>query len=101
MAQRTETLPRPIVDSERLFLAVATGDGDRIATFIDDPLGVKHRHRVGVENMMWSSDHPHTVSTWPHSQEIIARDFVRVPEDEKRKIVRANVIGLYNLDLAA
>src|SRR5258708_6665415 len=42
-------------------------------TFIDDPLGVKHRHRVGVENMMWSSDYPHTVSTWPHSQGIIAR----------------------------
>jgi len=41
------------------------------------------------------------LSTWPHSQEIIARDFAGVPEDEQRQIVRANVIGLYNLDLAA
>ncbi len=70
------------------------------AAFIDDPLGVKHRDQVGIENMMWSSDYPHTVSTWRHSQEIIARDFAGAPEDEQRTIVRANVIGLYNLDLA-
>lgn len=67
------------------------------ATFINDPLGVKYRHQVGVDNVMWSSDYPHTVSTWPHSQEVIARDFAGVPEDEKWKIVRNNVIGLYHL----
>jgi len=48
---------------------------------------------------MWSSDYPHTQSTWPHSQEIIARDFVDVPEEEKRKIVRENVMRLYDLEL--
>ncbi len=42
----------------------------------------------------------HTVSTWPHSQEVIARDFAGVPEQEKQKIVRRNVIELYGLDLA-
>jgi predicted TIM-barrel fold metal-dependent hydrolase len=69
------------------------------ATFIDDPVGVKDRHQVGVEQVMWSSDYPHTQSTWPHSQEIITRDFAGVPEDEMLKIVRGNVIRLYNLDL--
>lgn len=69
------------------------------ATFIDDPLGVKNRRQVGVDNVMWSSDYPHTQSTWPHSQEVIARDFAEVPEDEKWKIVRHNVIGLYRLEL--
>ena len=69
------------------------------ATFIDDPLGVQNRHQVGVDNIMWSSDYPHTASTWPHSQEIIARDFVGVSEDERWKIVRQNVIRLYDLDL--
>jgi predicted TIM-barrel fold metal-dependent hydrolase len=68
------------------------------ATFIDDPVGVKHRHAVGVENIMWSSDYPHTASTWPHSQEVIARDFLGVPEEEKWKIVRENVTRLYSLD---
>jgi predicted TIM-barrel fold metal-dependent hydrolase len=69
------------------------------ATFIDDPLGVRYRHQVGVDNIMWSSDYPHLVSTWPHSQEVIARDFKDVPEDETRRITRANVIELYHLDL--
>src|SRR5262249_20990540 len=70
------------------------------ATFIDDPLGVKYRHQVGVENVMWSSDYPHTVSTWPHSREVIARDFAGVAADETRRITRDNAIRLYGLDLA-
>jgi predicted TIM-barrel fold metal-dependent hydrolase len=69
------------------------------ATFIDDPLGVQNRHQVGVANVMWSSDYPHTASTWPHSQKIIARDFAGVPDDEKWKIIRRNVIELYDLPL--
>ena len=70
------------------------------ATFIDDPLGVKNRHQVGIANVMWSSDYPHTASTWPHSRKIIARDFAGVPEAEQRRITRDNVIDLYHLDLA-
>lgn len=70
------------------------------ATFIDDPVGVRIRHEVGVDNIMWSSDYPHTASTWPHSQDVIARDFKDVPAAEKWKIVRQNTIKLYDLDLA-
>ena len=70
------------------------------ATFIDDPVGVANREHVGVENIMWSSDYPHTVSTWPHSREVVERDFKGVPEDEKRLIVRGNVARLYGLSLS-
>ena len=69
------------------------------ATFIDDPLGVQNRAQIGIENIMWSSDYPHTALTWPHSQEFIARDFTAVAADEKRKIVRQNAIDLYDLGL--
>jgi predicted TIM-barrel fold metal-dependent hydrolase len=71
------------------------------ATFIDDHFGVENRHQIGVDRIMWSSDYPHTQSTWPHSQEIVARDFADVADDEKRKIVRENAITLYDLDLPA
>ncbi len=70
------------------------------ATFIDDPVGVQNRHQVGIGNMMWSSDYPHTVSTWPHSQEVIARDFAGVSPEETRRITRDNTITLYDLDVA-
>ena len=69
------------------------------ATFIDDSVGVENRHQIGIDNIMWSSDYPHTASTWPHSQDIIARDFKAAPDAEKWKIVRENVIALYGLDL--
>jgi predicted TIM-barrel fold metal-dependent hydrolase len=48
---------------------------------------------------MWSSDYPHTASTWPHSRDIIARDFKDVSAVEKRKIVRENAAQLYGFDL--
>jgi len=70
------------------------------ATYIDDPVGVADRHQIGIDNIMWSSDYPHTASTWPHSQDIVARDFKDVPAEEKWKIVRDNVTKLYELDLA-
>jgi len=69
------------------------------ATFIDDAVGVAGREFIGVDNIMWSSDYPHTVSTWPHSREVVDRDFKGVPEGEKRSIVRDNVARLYGLSL--
>ena len=68
-------------------------------TFIDDSFGVASRHWIGVDNVMWSSDYPHTASTWPHSRDIIERDFKDVSEVEKRKIVRENAAQLYGFDL--
>ena len=54
------------------------------ATYIDDYVGVASRHFVGVDKMMWSSDYPHQASTWPHSQEVVARDFKEPTEDGSR-----------------
>jgi predicted TIM-barrel fold metal-dependent hydrolase len=64
--------------------------------YVDDPVAVENRQRIGVENLMWSSDYPHSASTWPHSQTIIARDFQGVAPDERRRIVRDNVVALYS-----
>jgi predicted TIM-barrel fold metal-dependent hydrolase len=68
------------------------------ACFITDPGGVANRHRIGVANLMWSSDYPHVACTWPHFHDIIERDFQGVPEAEKWKIVRENVARLYRLE---
>ncbi|PYN32319.1 MAG: hypothetical protein DME01_22245 [Candidatus Rokuibacteriota bacterium] len=55
-------------------------------------------HRV--ENIMWSSDYPHTVSTWPRSREVVERDFKGVPDKERRQIVRETAARLYGFALA-
>ncbi len=66
-------------------------------TFMDDPPGVRERHTIGVENIMWSSDYPHAETTWPHSREYIDRHFVDVPEEEKHKIICGNAANLYHI----
>ena len=70
------------------------------ATFIDDMVGIGARQLIGVDNIMWSSDYPHTPSSWPNSRQVVERHFQGVPEDERRRIVRDNAVKLYDLHLA-
>jgi len=65
------------------------------ATFIDDPYGLAHRDEIGVDNLLWSSDFPHSATFWPHSREKIAEDFQGIGEEDKRKILSENVAKLY------
>jgi predicted TIM-barrel fold metal-dependent hydrolase len=67
------------------------------ATFIEDPYGIKNRHEIGVDRIMWSTDYPHTNSNWPNSQRIAAYEFREVPDAERRMIMRDNAAGLYRL----
>jgi predicted TIM-barrel fold metal-dependent hydrolase len=48
---------------------------------------------------MWASDFPHTDSTWPHSREVITKDFSGVPENVTSKIVFENANKLYRMGL--
>ena len=68
------------------------------ATFIQDRAGIKVRHEIGVENIMWSSDYPHPACTWPNSEERILEHFFDVPAEETRKMVRDNVMRLYGFN---
>ncbi len=68
------------------------------ATFIEDPVGIRLRHEIGVERIMWSTDYPHTNSNWPNSQRIAAYEFRDVPVSERRMIMRDNAARLYRLN---
>ena len=64
-------------------------------TFQKDPVAVETRHRVGVTQLMWASDYPHSDSTWPHSRKVIERDFGGVPAEELTLLLAGNAAGLY------
>ena len=68
------------------------------ATFIEDPHGIRNRHEIGVDKIMWSTDYPHTNSNWPNSQRIAAYEFCAVPEAERRLIMHDNAPRLYGLE---
>ena len=71
------------------------------ATYFHDPVAIREREIIGVENIMWSSDYPHSDSPWPNSRQSIEQEFVGVPEDDKRKIVCGNAAKLYNIAVPA
>jgi predicted TIM-barrel fold metal-dependent hydrolase len=66
-------------------------------TFMDDEVGLGQRHLVGVENILWSTDFPHPATTWPHSQEIVERQFADIPQAERDLICRGNAARIYAL----
>src|SRR2546430_12468399 len=40
-------------------------------SFMDDAPGLQMRHDPGLENLMWSTDHPHPATTFPRSPQPI------------------------------
>jgi len=69
------------------------------AAFIMDRVGVYTREFTGVDNLMWSSDYPHTDSTWPRSKESIEHDFAGVSDADRIKMTCTNAASLYGFNL--
>ena len=67
------------------------------ATIEDDRAALATRHLIGVDNLMWGSDYPHTDSTWPCSNEVLDELFEGVPGEDRVKITRDNVKALYGV----
>jgi predicted TIM-barrel fold metal-dependent hydrolase len=66
-------------------------------TFMDDPRGLKQRHDIGVDRIMWSTDFPHPATTWPNSQAAVARNFEGIPDDERELMVHGNAARVYGI----
>ncbi len=71
-----------------------------VLSFQEDAIGIRLRDAIGVDNMMWGSDYPHSESTFPRSREILAEILSGVPEDEQAKIVGGNAARVYHFDAA-
>ena len=64
--------------------------------FIYDDAGIEARHRIGVDQIMFESDYPHSDSNWPHTRKMLAASLANVPDEEARKIVELNARRVYN-----
>jgi predicted TIM-barrel fold metal-dependent hydrolase len=65
--------------------------------FYDDPVGVKLRHEIGIDHIVWGSDFPHVVTRWPNSQESLDQHMAGVPYEERRKIESDNILEFLGL----
>jgi uncharacterized protein len=59
--------------------------------------GIRQRHHIGIENIMWESDYPHSTSTYPESWEFVKRTLAGVPEDEQKLLRYGNAMRVYHL----
>ena len=71
-----------------------------VLSFQEDAVGIRLRDVIGVDNMMWGSDYPHSESTFPQSRKILAEILAGVPDDEQAKIVGGNTARVYGFDVA-
>jgi predicted TIM-barrel fold metal-dependent hydrolase len=74
---------------------------DRVLVcFIDDETGLELRHRIGIKNLAWECDYPHSDSTWPQSPEALMKSFqtLVVPDDDIHRITWENACTYYQFD---
>lgn len=67
------------------------------ATFMEDPVGLRERHHIGIDNIMWASDYPHSETTWPDSRSLTDEWFTSYGAEDKAKILWENCARLYRL----
>ena len=67
-------------------------------SFIHDRMAMKYRYDIGVDMLMWGSDFPHSVGTFPESRAILDELFEDVPEAERRQVLVGNVCDFFGLD---
>lgn len=69
-----------------------------VTCFITDPTGIANRHAVGIDNITWECDYPHSDSTWPRSPEILMDELVDVPDNEINQITHENAMRHFRYD---
>jgi predicted TIM-barrel fold metal-dependent hydrolase len=64
--------------------------------FIADEAGVDYRDKIGVTNIMFEGDYPHSDSNFPHSRKKLEETLADVPDDEARMIAEDNARRVFN-----
>ena len=62
-------------------------DQNIYTSFIHDRVAIETRNLPGAKNIMWSTDYPHSETTFPESDKWIDRIFKGVPEADKHMIL--------------
>jgi hypothetical protein len=71
-----------------------------LTCFITDSLGIGLRHEIGIDNITWECDYPHSDSLWPDAPEHLdaAMKKWNVPDDEINKITHENAMRWFSFD---
>ena len=67
---------------------------------MEDPVGLRERHHIGVDNIMWANDYPHSETTWPNSKSLTDEWFTEFGDEEKAKILWQNTARVHNIEVS-
>ena len=65
--------------------------------FFDDPFGLRSIDAIGVDNVTYESDYPHSDSTWPHTAKLAAEQTAGLSDDVVYKVLRGNAIEMLSI----
>ena len=60
--------------------------------------GIKLRHDIGIDNIMWEADFPHVASYYPRSWEAVERVLEGISRDDRRKLLYENALRVYQIE---
>jgi predicted TIM-barrel fold metal-dependent hydrolase len=71
-----------------------------LTCFISDHVGVALRNEIGIDNICWEADYPHSDSMWPGAPEQLHEVLTEnnVPEDQVNKMTFENAMRWYHFD---
>ena len=69
-------------------------------TFQDDWVAFKFASEMNWKHLLWANDFPHSDSTWPWSQEMLAEHTKSLTPEQKQAILSQNTADLYGIDIA-
>ena len=71
-----------------------------LTCFISDKVGVALRNMIGIDNICWEADYPHSDSMWPGAPEELweVLSANNVPDDEIKKMAYQNAMRWYSFD---
>jgi len=64
-----------------------------VLSFQEDAIGIRLRDVIGIDNMMWSSDYPHSESTFPQSRKILAESLPGCRPTNRPSLPRTTIRG--------
>jgi predicted TIM-barrel fold metal-dependent hydrolase len=67
-------------------------------TFQDDWTAFRLAEQMNWRRLMWANDFPHSDSTWPWSQEMLAEHTAHLTDEMTQAILSRNVSDLYQIN---
>lgn len=69
--------------------------------FFRDQHGLENLDKIGVDNITFETDYPHTDSTWPHTKQVAEELMGHLDPETIWKLVRGNAARMLHLDIEA